>query len=112
MIAAQLKDLGIDKTLDQAEHVRVGAALDLAEIALLFRSEEGERACQGQAVRQKLVREIKPPATDDVGLDVPANSLGGGNAVGKPLGRGSIHRSTPLARWPRMAIDRSIGGQS
>src|SRR5215469_3490861 len=93
MIAAQLKDLGIDKTLDQAEHVGVGAALNLAEIALLFRSEEGERARQGEDVREKLICEIEPPATDDVGLDVPANSLGGGNAAGKPLGWGSVHRS-------------------
>src|SRR5215472_13904193 len=77
MIAAQFKDLGIDKTLDQAEHVGVGAALDLAEIALLFRSEEGQRARQGEAVGEKLVREIEPPATD----------------ASKPLGRGSIHRS-------------------
>ena len=55
MVAAQLQDLGADKALDQPEHVGVGAALDLAEIALLVRREEVERARQGKPVGQELV---------------------------------------------------------
>src|SRR5437764_4083322 len=91
MIAAQLEDLGIDETLDEAEHVGVGAALHLTEIAMVVGREERECARQRKPVREKFVGEIEPPAADDVGLDVPANPLGGSDAAGKPLCRGSVH---------------------
>ena len=42
VVAAHLEDLGADEALDEAEHVGVGAALDLAEEALLGPGEEGE----------------------------------------------------------------------
>ena len=53
--AADLEDLGADEALDQAEHVGVGAALDLAQQALLVGVEERQLVDLGQPVGQELL---------------------------------------------------------
>ena len=72
VILLQLDDLGIDETLDQAKHVGVGAALDLAHQASCRRSLRNSITLDaGQAVGQKLLRHIELAATDDIAIDVP-----------------------------------------
>src|SRR5690606_32158142 len=61
--------------LDQAEHVRVGAALDLAEQAALVVVEELDLVDLRQAVGQELLAEVEAPAADHVAVDVPADAL-------------------------------------
>ena len=100
VVAAQLEHLGADEALDQPEHVGVSAPLDLAEKDPLGRREEVEPARQREPVGQELVGAVEPPAANDVGLDVPAHPLRGGNATGEPIGRngiGIVHYRTSFA---------------
>ena len=55
VVAAHLEHLGGDEALDQAEYVGVGAALDLAQQALLVRGEEVEAIDLRQPVGQELL---------------------------------------------------------
>ena len=88
MVPAELEDLGADEAFDQAEHVGVGPPLDLAQPPLVVIIQEIELAGQAEAVRQILLgkRQASPP--DDIGVDVPADTLGSGNAARVGAGNG------------------------
>ncbi|MNC84480.1 hypothetical protein D3C83_00360 [compost metagenome] len=92
VVAAHLQDLGRDEALDQAEHVGVGAALDLGEQAPLVRTEKIDLVHLRDAVRQELPREIELAAADDVAVDVPADALRDFDALGIAPGIGLLLR--------------------
>ena len=75
VIAADLEHLRADEALDEAEHVGVGAPLDLAQQAALGVVQEVETPDERQAVGQKLLREIELAAANHVAVDVPADAL-------------------------------------
>ena len=85
VLAADLQHLGRDEALDQAEHVGVGAALDLAQQTLLVAAEKLERAHVRQAVGQEFMREIELAPANHVALDVQAHALGDLDAAGVAL---------------------------
>ena len=81
MFVAELEDLGVDEALDQAKHVGVGAALDLADKALLFGGQGREGVGHRKPVRQELVGRVETAPPDHVLVDVPADPLGRLNAA-------------------------------
>ena len=91
VIAAQLQHLGADKALDQSEHAGVGATLYLAEIPLFLRRQGNHSPDEGEPVGQEFVGEIELAATDDIGLDVPADPLRTGNAARVTFAQIIIH---------------------
>jgi hypothetical protein len=81
VLAADLEQLGGDEAFDQAEHVGVGAALDLADEAPLgFR--QRQVADQREAVGEVLAFGVELAAANDVAVDVPAHRLGGFDGAG------------------------------
>ena len=87
VLAAHFQHLGGDEALDQAEDVGVGAALDLAQKALLVLAEEAEAVDLGQPVGQELLREVEGSAAN-TSVDVPADALGHLDDLGVTLGFG------------------------
>jgi hypothetical protein len=81
MILAQLQDLGIHIALQQAEHVGIGAALNLADKAHLLRRQVWKFRSLGKPVGKKAMRGIKASAFDDV-LNAPTHPLGHLDATG------------------------------
>jgi hypothetical protein len=75
MVAALVEHLGGDEALHQAHHVGVGAALYLAQQQAVALAQELQFVDPGDAVGQKLAREVELPATDHVSVDVPANAF-------------------------------------
>ena len=80
-LAAQLERLRADEALHQPEHVGVGAALDLRQEAHLGRAQEGQLVDLRQAVGQELLVEVELAAANHVAIDVPADALGGFDAL-------------------------------
>jgi hypothetical protein len=77
VVAADLEHLRADEALDQAEHVRVGATLDLAEEAPLVGAQPIDLVDQREPVGQELLAQVELAAADDVAVDVPADPLRG-----------------------------------
>ncbi len=76
VVAAHVDDLGGDEALDQAEDVRVGAALHLREETSLVGRQKCEPVDSRQAVRQEALREVELATAYHVAVDVPADALG------------------------------------
>ena len=55
MIAAEFQHFGVDEALDKTKRVRVGSALDLAEIPLFVFGQKGQILHLGKSVRQVLL---------------------------------------------------------
>ncbi len=66
VIAGQFQDLGRDEALDQPKHIGVGAALDLADEPLFIGRQGGERAGQGEPVREEFLGGVEMAPPDDV----------------------------------------------
>jgi len=75
VLAADLDDLGPDEALDQAEHVGVGAPLNLAHQPFLVAAKEIHTVDFRQPVGQELLAEIEAAAADHVAVDFPADAL-------------------------------------
>jgi hypothetical protein len=91
VVAAHFRHLRADEALDEAEHVGVGAALHLAEEALLLGLQERQPADHRQAVGQELPAEVEPAAADDVAVDLEAHALGNLDGLRVAVGLG-LHR--------------------
>ena len=74
--ARDLEHLRADVALDEAKHVGVGAALDLAQEAALVGIDEPEAPDLRELVGHELLGELEAAAADDVLVDVPADFLG------------------------------------
>jgi hypothetical protein len=82
MIAAEFEHLGVDEALDEAEDVRIRAALDLAEISLIVLGQEIELLYLGQAIGQEFVCQIETSVPNDVFIDRPSNPFRRRNSSG------------------------------
>ena len=89
VVAAQLGGLGADEALDQREHVRVGAALNVRQQALFGGRQEREGLDLRQAVGQELAAVVEFAAADHVAVDVPAHALGDFDGLGIAAVRGN-----------------------
>ena len=87
VIAADLEHLCVDVTLDEAEDIRIGATLYLAEIALLAVGQEGELLHFGQSVRQELLSRVECPVPNYVFFDGPSHPFRCRNSAGVPVDR-------------------------
>jgi hypothetical protein len=74
VIAAHFQHLGVDESLDQTEHVRIGATLYLADQAFVIRVEKIERTQSGDTVGQEFPGKVELPSPDDIPVDVPAHT--------------------------------------
>jgi hypothetical protein len=105
VVEAQLEHLRADEALDEPEHVRVGAALDLAGQAPLGPGEEREVADPREAVGQELLREVQLPAADHVAVDLPGDALrdvhAPGIAVDVAVSHFGLHDFDPHFQCPR-----------
>jgi hypothetical protein len=75
VLAPHVQDFRGDEPLDQAEHVGVRPALDLAQEPLVARAEEVEAIDFRQPVGQEALAEVEAPAANDVSIDVEADAL-------------------------------------
>jgi hypothetical protein len=107
VLAAHVQHLGGDEPLDEAEHVRVGAALDLAQEPLFARAEEVEAVDLSTARREEALIEVEAPPADDVAVDVEADALrhlddfrvAHGVDVGLQNGLRHWHGKSPGGKW-------------
>jgi hypothetical protein len=86
MIPGDLQNFTHDKTFHKAEHIGIGASLNLAQEALFILSEKIQPVDFGDAVREKFLGEIELTPPDDVFIDIPADFLGNFNTLGITLG--------------------------
>ena len=114
VFVAELQHLGVDEALDQAKHVGVGAALDLAGKALLVGGQGREGIGHRKPVRQELVGGVETAAPDHVLVDVPADPLGGSECCVRTVrccpGLCRLRSSqSPLAQVVHRCTDNVIG---
>ena len=83
VVAADLEDLGADEALDQRRTCwrRCGPAPARSR-RCSSGVRNGSSATLRQAVGQELLGEVEAAAADDVAVDVPADALGGLDALG------------------------------
>ena len=84
VIAAHFEHLRVDEALDQTEQVGVGAALHLAQQAALGLTKETELIDFRQSTGEEPLCKVELPAADHVGVDVPADALGGADGARIP----------------------------
>src|SRR5581483_734596 len=73
---AQLKNLAVDEAFHQAEDVRIGPSLDLAEENPFVVAQKVELVDAGKRIRQELMRRVELAASYNVAVDVQAYALG------------------------------------
>jgi hypothetical protein len=86
VLGADLDHLRGDEALDEAEHVGVRPALDLAEQPLLALVQERQAVGLRESVRQELLPEVERPAADHVVVDVEADAFRVRDALGVAVG--------------------------
>jgi hypothetical protein len=72
VLAADLQHLGADEALDQAEQVRVGAALHLAQRAALGRLRNGSSSTSERPRGRKVLEKVEGTAADHVASRSPS----------------------------------------
>ena len=119
VIAADLEHLCVDVPLDEAEHIRIGATLYLAEIALLAVGQEGELLHFGKSVRQEFMSRVEGPVPNYVFVDRPSYPLRSCNSAGVTVGvdlfllNSGLHGVTPsLLRSVRLSPDAPLIARS
>ena len=75
MCAALIEHLGADEALDQAEDVRIGAALDLAEQPRVVGGQERDRVHARESVGQEVAGEVELAVLQQIAVDLPFGLL-------------------------------------